>query len=377
MVPSYYPEGYGGAERQASILAAAMASRGARVTVLAPTLRRDMAEVTPTGFGAVWRVRVKDLPARGGRYLASTLAWTWKVRRLILRRRAEVDLIYVFHGRLHVAGPLLGARAARLPIFVKPGGGGANSDYKALHRKRYVYGHLVAAMKTRWTTGFVAVSREIEDDVRGAGVPPHSIHRVPNGVQLVSEARMETALAGRTGRRFISTCRLVHDKNVDVLLRAVSSLPDAELTLVGDGPHEPALKALAASLGVADRVRFLGALKDVTSELLAHDAFLTASVHEGQSNALLEALAAGVIPIAAEASGVGELIEDARSGFIVASPTAEAFAAAMGEVLAMAKADRAAMSRHAHAKAAEGFAIDVVAGRLLDIFAAAVRGGAA
>ena len=70
-----------------------MAHRGARITLLAPTLRRGMAERTATAFGAVWRLRVKDLPARGGRYLASTLAWTWKVRRLILRHRAEFDLI--------------------------------------------------------------------------------------------------------------------------------------------------------------------------------------------------------------------------------------------------------------------------------------------
>ena len=376
VVPSYYPEGYGGAERQASLLAEAMARQGACVTVLAPTLRRGLAERTPTGFGSVWRVRVKDLPARGGRYLASTVAWTWKVRRLILRHRAEFDLVYVFHGRLHVAGPLLGARAAGLPIFVKPGGGGANSDYRALHRKRYVYGHLVAAMKTRWTTGFVAVSREVDDDLRSAAVAPNRIHRVPNGVQLVPAVRMEAALAERTGRRFISTGRLVHDKNVDVLLQALSTLPDAELTLVGDGPHEAPLKALATRLGVADRVRFLGALKDVTPELLLHDAFLTASVHEGQSNSLLEALAAGVIPVAAKASGVGEMIEDDRTGFVVSEPMPEAFATAMETVLSMSKADRTAMSRAAHAKAASDFAIDGVAGRLLDLFGAAVHGGA-
>ena len=241
-----------------------------------------------------------------------------------------------------MGGPLLGARAAGLPIFVKPGGGGANSDYRALHRKRYLYGRLVAAMKTRWTTGFVAVSREVEDDLRGAGVPPERIHRAPNGVRLVPPAAMETALAARTGRRFISTCRLVHDKNVDVLLHAVAALPQAELTLVGDGPHETPLKALAGRLGVTDRVRFLGALTDVVPELLAHDAFLTASVHEGQSNSLLEAFAAGVIPIAAEASGVAELIEDGRTGFIVAKPTPEAFTSAMERVLSMAEADRAA-----------------------------------
>ena len=376
VVPSYYPEGYGGAERQASILAEAMAHQGARVTVLAPILRRDLAERTPTGFGSVWRVRVKDLPARGGRYLISTLAWTWKVRRLILRHRAEFDLVYVFHGRLHVAGPLLGARAAGLPIFVKPGGGGVDADYKALRRKRYLYGHLVAALKTRWTTGFIAMSREIEADLMAAGVSASRIHRLPNGVKTLEEPRIEAARLERNGRRFIAACRLVASKKVDVLLRALAELPGAELTVVGDGPEEAALKALAHGLGVADRVRFLGALKDVTPELLNHDAFLTASMHEGQSNSLLEALAAGAIPVAAQASGVGETIEDGLTGFIVAEPTPEAFATAMAKVLSMAKADRAAMSRAACAKATSAFAIDTVAGRLLDLFGGAIHGRA-
>ena len=376
VVPSYYPESYGGAERQASLLAEAMARRGAQVTILAPTLKRDIPDRTPAPFGAIWRLRGRALPARGGRYLASTLAWTWKVRRLILRHRSEFDLVYVFHGRLHVAGPLLGARAARLPIFVKLGAGGPTSDFKALYRKRYLYGHLVAAMKTRWTTGFIAISREVEDDLRGAGVQPQRIHRVPNGVQLVPSVQVEAALAARSGRRFISIGRLVHDKNVDVLLEALAASPGAELTLVGDGPHEGALKALAGRLAVAGRVRFLGALKDPGQELLAHDAFLTASVHEGLSNSLLEALAAGVIPIAAEASGVGELIEDGRTGFVVERPEADGFAADMAKVLSMSAPDRAAMSRAAHAKAASGFAIDGVAGRLLDLFGAAVQGGA-
>ena len=290
------------------------------------------------------------------------------MRAEIVRRRAEIDLVYVFHGRLHVAGPLLGARAARLPIFVKPGGGGANADLKALRRKRFVYGHMVATMKLRWATGFIAVSGEIEQDLLSAGVEAGRIRRLSNGVKLIDAARLDVALAARTGRRFISVCRLVHDKNVDVLVEALAATPGAELTLVGDGPELQALQTLAQRLGVASRVRFLGALKDVTSELLAHDAFLTASVHEGQSNALLEAFAAGVIPIAADASGVGDLIDAGRDGLVVQAPNTEVFAQAMARLLSLSAADRTAMSRAAYAKAKANFAIEAIAERLLAIF---------
>ena len=373
VVPSYYPDVYGGAERQASLLADAFARLGAHVTLLAPSLRPDAPQETLTRYGALVRIRLRDFPARGGRYLLSTLAWTWRSRALVVRRRAEFDLVYVFHGRLHVAGPLLGARAAGLPIFVKPGGGGANSDYRALRRKRYLYGRLVAAMKTRWTTGFIAVSREVEQDLREAGVEPRRIHRVSNGVEMIAPERLKAALSGRTGVRFISTCRLVHDKNVEVLVEALARLPAGELTIVGDGPQEGALKALSARLGVAERVRFLGALKEVTPELAAHDAFLTASVHEGQSNSLLEAFAAGVIPVAADASGVAELIEDGVTGFVAGPPTASAFAAAMAKILTLTPSERAAISRAAHARAQSDFAIDTVAARLLALFEASVK----
>ncbi len=375
LVPSYYPDIYGGAERQASILAEALGRLGVHVTLLAPTLRPNAQGATPAAFGEVRRIGLKDFPARGGRYLASTLAWTWKTARLIWRERAAFDVVYVFHGRLHVAGPLLGARAAGLPIFVKPGAGGESADHRRLRRKRYLYGHVIAWLLLRWTTGFVAVSRQVEVDLQDAGVSPDRIHRQPNGVELVDADRLDAAQARRNGRRFISTCRLVHDKNVDVLIEAVAAQPQAELTLVGDGPEEPALRALALRLGAVDRVRFLGALNDVTSELIDHDAFLTASVHEGQSNSLLEALAAGVIPVAAKASGVAELVEDPRTGVITVAPTAEAFSVAIGRVLAFSPEQRAAVSRAAYAEAMTRFGIDGVARRLLTLFQSAAAAG--
>ena len=374
VVPSFYPDVYGGAERQASILAEALERWGVRVCLLAPTLRGDTPRQADAAFGVVHRIRLKALPARGGRYLGSTLAWTLQAARFISRRRAEFDLIYVFHGRLHVAGPLLGAKAAGLPVFVKLGAGGESFDFRALLRKRFLYGRLVASMERRWTTGFVAVSQQIEQDLLAFGVEPMRIHRLPNGVEVIGPSRMRAARAARTGRRFISTCRLVHDKNVDVLIEALASLPQAELTLVGDGPEQGRLQAQAARLGLADRVRFVGALEEVGEELLVHDAFVTASVREGQSNSLLEALAAGVIPVAADASGVREVIEDGRNGLIAATPTAEAFAQAMGRVLALTDAERLAMSEAARTKAAAHFGVDGVAERLLGILQGAVTG---
>ena len=82
-----------------------------------------------------------------------------------------------------------------------------------------------------------------------------------------------------------------------------------------------------------------------------------------------------MIPIAAAASGVRDMIEDG-AGFIVDRPGPGAFAEAMAKVARMSTTERAAMSRAAHAKAASGFAVDAVAGQLLALFGAAVPAGA-
>ncbi|MCG8557010.1 MAG: glycosyltransferase [Proteobacteria bacterium] len=67
-------------------------------------------------------------------------------------------------------------------------------------------------------------------------------------------------VAVNTGRSILAVGRLVPKKGFDILLRALPAIPDAKLTLVGDGPEGPSLRQLAAELQVADRVHFAGAL---------------------------------------------------------------------------------------------------------------------
>jgi glycosyltransferase involved in cell wall biosynthesis len=105
------------------------------------------------------------------------------------------------------------------------------------------------------------------------------------------------------------------------------------LVLVGLGPLEAELKALAAGLGVADRVLFPGSRDDVYRLLPALDVFALSSRFEGLPIALLEAMATGVAPVATTVGGIPEVITDGQNGLLVDPGDPSALAAALGRVL--------------------------------------------
>jgi colanic acid/amylovoran biosynthesis glycosyltransferase len=139
----------------------------------------------------------------------------------------------------------------------------------------------------------------------------------------------------------ISVCRLVEKKGIAVALRALAAVATARpavkwrYSIIGDGPLLPALKALAGELGLGDRVRFHGALPhgSVRDRLARAHIFLLPSVTaadgdvEGIPVALMEAMAAGLIVVSSFHSGIPELVENGRSGFLAPEGDAAALAA--------------------------------------------------
>jgi hypothetical protein len=113
------------------------------------------------------------------------------------------------------------------------------------------------------------------------------------------------------GFRLVFVGRLVYWKGVDLALEALARLKpqdrDISLTVIGDGPDRVRLESLAAQLGVADRVAFLGALKrEETLALLPdHDAFIFPSRHDSGAFAVLEAMAARLPVICLNTGGPG------------------------------------------------------------------------
>jgi glycosyltransferase involved in cell wall biosynthesis len=124
------------------------------------------------------------------------------------------------------------------------------------------------------------------------------------------------------GKRLLFVGRLAAVKGVPVLLEALARVhqkyPQAELIIAGDGPDRKILEDLAATLGVAAAVRFLGyqSQSQVRQLLSQADIFVMTSFAEGVPVVLMEAMAAGVPVVATRVAGVAELVEDQASGYL-------------------------------------------------------------
>jgi glycosyltransferase involved in cell wall biosynthesis len=123
-----------------------------------------------------------------------------------------------------------------------------------------------------------------------------------------------------------------HDVLVAAFAQVRASHPHTHLVLVGDGPLRQAVAAQASDLGIASAVHFAGPRADVERILPALDQFVLTSDTEGMSNAILEAQACGLPVIAGAVGGNVELIRPYKTGILVSTGTADAYAAALSEM---------------------------------------------
>lgn len=105
-------------------------------------------------------------------------------------------------------------------------------------------------------------------------------------------------------------------KGLEPLIRALALAPGWTATVAGDGDR-PRYESLAAELGVAERVRWLGVTADVALVYQAADAFVLPTSYETFSLVTFEAAASGLPVLATPVSGISELIDDGRNGFLI------------------------------------------------------------
>lgn len=191
------------------------------------------------------------------------------------------------------------------------------------------------------------------------GWPAERSHYVPNFAADFADATPASAPATLPGHgpHLLALGRLHRNKGFDTLLHALTRLPGAQLSIGGEGPERPVLEALAASLGIAGRVAFLGWRTDTGALLAACDVFVCSSRHEPLGNIILEAWSAARPVVAIAAQGPAELIRPGETGLLVPPEDPEALAAAIAGLLAdpgraavLAAAGRAEFAVH-HAAA--------------------------
>ncbi|WP_420398275.1 glycosyltransferase family 4 protein [Nioella sp.] len=183
------------------------------------------------------------------------------------------------------------------------------------------------------------------------------------------------APGARDGTRLMFVGRLAAVKGVPVLLEALAKArevqPDLTLTLVGDGPDRVALETQAKAMNLVGAVTFAGykSQSEVAELLASHDALVLPSFAEGVPVVLMEAMAARMPAIATAVGGVSELVEDGKTGCLVAPGDSDALCAAILSLMSDAE-KRADMGDAGRAKIEAHFTARTEAARLAGLFRA-------
>jgi glycosyltransferase involved in cell wall biosynthesis len=227
--------------------------------------------------------------------------------------------------------------------------------------------------------GIVAVTREVG---AGYGGLPARVRRrtrvVHNGIAWQPSALDRAAARAKLGlpaEGFLaaSVGRFKEQKNYPFQVRIAAELQTARIVVAGDGPLRPEIEARIRAAGVEDRLLLLGNLsREAIADLYAAaDAFLQPSLYEGQSNALLEAMHAGLPVLVSDVADQRETIIDDRGeagGLLIGLDDPKPWAAALDRLAGNpAEAER-------WAAAARRRAADFTLERQLDGFAAAIDG---
>jgi phosphatidyl-myo-inositol dimannoside synthase len=222
---------------------------------------------------------------------------------------------------------------------------------------------------TAWAFGratkVVCVSQFTRRVMEGAGVRPRGVAVIPNGADagrfhLVPSPEVEAFRAQHglgASRVLVTVGQVTERKGQDVVIRAMPrllhSVPDALYLIVGMPTRQAELMSLAISLGVSERVRFLGRIgsDDLVRCLNAADVFVMTSRRtaagdcEGFGIAVVEAALCGKPAVVSDNSGLAEAISDGETGLGVPENDSDATADALGRLLS----DGVLRARMAHA----------------------------
>jgi glycosyltransferase involved in cell wall biosynthesis len=181
----------------------------------------------------------------------------------------------------------------------------------------------------------VGVTRDIVAHMVKKGVPADRAHYIPTFPVITPLPPLHRAMLDTPPRAkvLLTLSRLHQKKGLDTFLHAVKDLPDCVAWLAGDGPLQAPLEKLAADLGIAERVRFLGWRTDRSALLQAADICVLPSRYEPFGNVILEAWAAGTAFVACASAGPAAHVVDGVNGLLTPIDDVAALREALARVL--------------------------------------------
>lgn len=227
-----------------------------------------------------------------------------------------------------------------------------NATRTPLHRAR-------ARWTLRQAQAIHVDARNLEEAAVRLGADPDRVWTRPWGVDVDALAPVQSWIdrrASGTALRVLWTRQLEPVYDPACFIRALGLLARMEVpfraTVAGSGPMRRALESRARGEGLGDSVSFVGWIDGATLRPLyrEHDAYVSLSRSDSTSQSLLEAMAAGLVPVVSDIAGNREWVTHRREGLLVPVGDAEAVACALAEVSRGTEA--AAMAARARAKAA-------------------------
>lgn len=301
------PTGFYGAERWVIAMAKGMAQQPHVICELAVTRESPEPLEVCTQFEALG-LKTHEIPL-SHRFDIGAIS---KLAQLI--REREIDVIHTHGYKSDILG-LLAAQRAGIPAVCTPHGFENAQDWKL---KLYMW---LGGLTFKHFAKVSPLSPQIEDDLKTQyRVPSNKIHPILNGVDLSEVAQVRENTPKTENDKFVIGYigQLISRKNVSDLLRAfalfIEKQPNAELQLIGDGPERQSLTTLARSLGIDEKVNFLGFRADRLSLLRQFDAFAMTSTLEGIPRCLMEAMAMETPMTAFSIPGVDQLIRNNETG---------------------------------------------------------------
>jgi glycosyltransferase involved in cell wall biosynthesis len=184
----------------------------------------------------------------------------------------------------------------------------------------YVYG-MLDRFALRHFDAVAAVSEEVAERLRSAGVAKNKVHIVPNGIDVKEFAVEPESASARDRLRVGLVGRLSAEKGVGYFLEAAAKVskefPEVEFVVAGDGPELSNLQGRTRELGIAHSVRFAGKVLEMAAFYRGINVLVSSSVKEGLPMTLLEGMAARRAIVATNVGDVAKVIIDGHTGLLL------------------------------------------------------------
>jgi glycosyltransferase involved in cell wall biosynthesis len=301
--------------------------------------------------GESYRIHRQPFPFSQAKVFTNQLRWA---RWLHSNAPGNVDVFHLGNIRPVGYAVALAHFSRRIPYLLYVNGADLLREMESANRsiRRRIGGRRIFGA----ATGIVATSAWVgslaEEAMRDLGItsaPPVGVFDLGTDPDFFNPKRDAGSLrsAWAVGRNplIVTVARLVPHKGQDVVIKALASLsqefPALRYAIVGIGPDERRLRELAASLGIADKVIFAGALSDeqlaeayATSTIYAGLSRVEEGIHaEGFGISFLEAAASGLPSVAGDSGGVRSAVRHGTSGFVLPPTDVGMVAAALRELL--------------------------------------------